>query len=114
MARDCWCGCGRVLGRSDSRIAKRAFEAETHVAALRERHLPILVASDTDTSEFEEFIGYGEHLVGELLMVAHGELPADAVDRRGMNRWGKYAVRILRDSGPSGYALVRSYSPHDR
>ena len=99
-----------MLRPSDARIAKRAFEAEAHVVALRERQLPILEASGKeDTSDFEEFIEYGERLVGELLMVAHGELPATAVDRRGMNRWGKFAVSVLRMTGPSGYALARDY-----
>ncbi len=107
MKEECWCGCGRTLGRSESRVAERAFEAEVLVAALRERQQSILAATGTDAVEFEAFVEYGERTVGELLMVAHGELPAGALDRRGSNRWHKVAARVLRHSGPTGYEVVQ-------
>ena len=105
--RGCWCGCGRVLGRRESRIAQRAFEVEALVNALRERHQSILAATGTDPSEFEGFIEYGEQAVGEMLMVAHGELPPKTLDHRRMNRWDRAAVRVLRGSEPTGYEVVQ-------
>jgi len=107
MGQGCWCGCGRVLGRGESRVAEQAFEMEGLVSALRERHQPILAATGSDPSELEGFIEYGEQGVGELLMVAHGELAASEVDRRGMNRWGREAAKVLRHSGPTGYEVVQ-------
>jgi hypothetical protein len=77
--------------------------------ALRDRARPILVAVNKDTNDLDEFIAYGERLVSELLMVAHGPLPATDVDRRAMNRWGKLAVKALRP-GSGGYVLVREYA----
>jgi len=76
-------------------------------SALRERRQPILAATGGDPSEFEGFIEYGEQGVGELLMVAHWELPASGVDRSDMNRWGKAAAKVLRHSGPTGYEVVQ-------
>jgi len=107
MGRECWCGCGRTLGRSESRVAERAFKAEGLVAELRERNQSILATTGTDPVEFEAFIEYGEQRVAELLRVAHGELPASALDRRGLSRWPKVATKVLRHSGPTGYEVVQ-------
>jgi len=107
MRRRCWCGCGRVLGGREGRIAEQASEVEALVNALRERHQSVLAASGTDPSEFEGFIEYGEQCVGELLMVAHGELPASALDRLRLKRWDRAAVKALRRSGPTGYEVVQ-------
>src|SRR5437016_2722785 len=76
MARQCWCGCGRQLGRGDHRVAKRARDTHALVTMLREYTLPIYEASGRDPAEFNEFIEAGGRFTAEVLMVAHGELSA--------------------------------------
>jgi hypothetical protein len=116
-ARECWC-CGRELSRSDSRIAKRAREANALVTILREDLTPQAEAGGLDArtlEELDEFITYGERLTGKLLSVAHGELSATGVNRREMNGWGKLAARQVRSLGPEARArfaeLRRSGTP---
>ncbi len=56
-----------------------------------------------DVRNLEDFIADGEKLTAELLLVAHRELPAQAVDRRLMNGWGKIAGKLLRETLPAAY-----------
>jgi hypothetical protein len=53
--------------------------------------------------DLEDFIADGERLTAELLLVAHGELSAQVVDRHLMNGWGKIAVSLLRQVLPPAY-----------
>jgi hypothetical protein len=108
MGTVCWCGCGRELGRSDARIARRGREAYALVTILQDDYRPLIQGSEErgigkvgQLEELDGFIAHGEKLTAELLMVAHGELAAAAVDRRLMNGWGKIAAKLLKELPPS-------------
>jgi hypothetical protein len=108
MGTVCWCGCDRELGWSDARIAKRGREAYALVTILEDDYRPLIkgieergIGKAGQLEELDDFIAHGEKLTAELLMVAHGELPADTVDRRLMNGWGKIGAKLLKDLPPS-------------
>jgi hypothetical protein len=93
-------------------IAERTEADDPAIAAAAERYgvrpdiIRDLYTPDERShtlSDLEDFIADGEKLTEELLLVAHGELPAQAVDRRLMNGWGKIAVSLLRQGLPPAY-----------
>jgi hypothetical protein len=90
----------RDLGWNSYRIAKRARDTHALVTILQDYSLPLYEASGQDPGDLNEFIGAGERFTGEVLLVAHGELPADAIDRRLANKWGKLAAKEVRFLGP--------------
>ena len=104
MAKQCPCGCGRALGFLDRRIAKNAVLLNERLEQLE--HLVKPFDETVGLDHYDELVNAGEYFLDTTLLIVHGDVPAQTLDRAAMHRWfatSAKAVQFVRHNVPANF-----------
>ena len=104
VARECFCGCGRDIPKFP--LGMRAINKRGRLVDERLEWGKALFGTST---EFDEWFGTGEAILGDLQAAMHGELNPRSLDEDEVRQWQVYGRNMERVAVENGLPGVNAW-----